>query len=73
MLLHSGHDQVAILGQQAWHVLCAFFEAIPLVVFDPVMKGTTADAKGFGDLGFGEICVEVEALGLVLLFLFHVQ
>ena len=52
-------------------MLRAFFEAVPIVVICPIVDGAAANAEEFGYFGFGKVCLEKQAFGLLPIVLFH--
>ena len=61
-------DVVAFFGEEGGDLCCGFAEAIPVLVFDPVVQAAAANTKKVGDLCFGEVCLEEEFFGLLFFF-----
>lgn len=53
------------------HVGGALLLVVPVLLADPVMECAAGNTKGIGDVGFGEVCLEVEFAGFVLQFSVH--
>ena len=61
-------DVVAFFGEEGGELCGGFAEAVPVLVFDPVVEAAAANAKEVGDLCFGEVCLEEEFFGLLFFF-----